>query len=137
METKLTPKQELFIEIYLANGYNGTQAYLQAYPDSSYDAARSSAPDLLANPCIKNLIEKGREATIKKVQITKEELVQDLIDIKNSTKTDPKQKHNSIKAVEVISKMLGMNEPDRIENKHTHTFDISKIYDTEAQEDLE
>jgi phage terminase small subunit len=130
MEVKLTPKQELFIENYLANGYNGTQAYLQAYPDSSYDAARSSAPDLLAKPNIKSLIEKGKEATIKRVQITKEELVQDLIDIKNSSKNDPKQKHNAIKSVEVISKMLGLNEPDRVEATIKHiVWNEEKTYD--------
>jgi len=49
---KLNPKHEAFINEYLSC-FNGTKAYLKVYPDSSEDAARGSASDLLTNPIIR------------------------------------------------------------------------------------
>lgn len=76
-KTWLTLQQEKFVRVYcgVEQGYlydtfseqlskyeprncmwNATLSYLNAYPDSSYHAARSSAADLLANPSIKSRI---------------------------------------------------------------------------------
>jgi len=41
------------LDEYFRNGYNATKAYLLTHPDSSYNAARSSAADFLARPNIK------------------------------------------------------------------------------------
>ena len=41
------------LDEYFRNGYNATKAYLSTHPDSSYNAARSSAADFLARPNIK------------------------------------------------------------------------------------
>ena len=42
----------LFINEYLANGRNATQAYRSVHPKCSYDAARSTAPGVLAKPSV-------------------------------------------------------------------------------------
>jgi phage terminase small subunit len=135
METKLTPKQELFIEHYLANGYNGTQAAISA--GYSQDTAQQIASENLSKPLIKEAIDIARGLTIKKVQVTKESLIQDLIDIKESCKDDKKVVHNSIKAVEVINKMLGFNLPDKIETSGgiVVTWNESKSYDAQIPDD--
>jgi len=41
------------LDEYFRNGYNATKAYLSTHPDSSYNAARSSAADFLTRPNIK------------------------------------------------------------------------------------
>jgi len=41
------------LDEYFRNGYNATKAYMLTHPDSSYNAARSSAADFLARPNIK------------------------------------------------------------------------------------
>ena len=46
----LNPKQELFCRKLIECAYNQTEAYCQAYPDSTRDAARASASELLTNP---------------------------------------------------------------------------------------
>lgn len=54
-KVKLTDKQELFCKLFATDKLlfgNGTRAYLEAYPDSSPEAARRSASDLLTNPDI-------------------------------------------------------------------------------------
>lgn len=57
----------LFCHKYLALSFNGTKAYMAAYPASSAKAARSSACDLLAKPNIRErvalLIEQRIEET--------------------------------------------------------------------------
>lgn len=48
----LSDKHQEFVNQYFLCGMNATQAYMNAYPDSSYNAARGSAHELLANPNI-------------------------------------------------------------------------------------
>lgn len=50
-------KHEQFINEYLLC-WNATQAYLKVYPNSSADAARSSAADLLAKPSVAEEVKK-------------------------------------------------------------------------------
>jgi len=62
---ELTEQQKLFCQYYVSEDtyWNGTRAYLLAYPDSEYDNARSSASRLLsdANICqhIADLLDKA------------------------------------------------------------------------------
>jgi len=117
----LTNKRHIqFIEHYMSNGMNGTQAYLSTYKTASDDTARANATKLLANAHIKARIEELQGETSKSLQITKESLINDLIRIKELCMTDPRAVHNSTKAIEVINKMLGFNEPDKVESKITN-----------------
>lgn len=52
----LSKKHKAFAEHYLKM-FNGTQAYLLVYPKASYEAARTSASELLAKPNIKAYID--------------------------------------------------------------------------------
>lgn len=49
---RLTAKELQFVEEYVANGRNGTQAYKQVYPNAAYTTCRNEAAVLLAKPCI-------------------------------------------------------------------------------------
>lgn len=106
----MTPKQKLFCEHYLLNGLNATQAYKSAYNVSDKVAGASGAR-LLENANIKDYLSQQQEKTAKRLQIKKEDLIQDLIDIKEQNKSDAPP--FAIKAIEVINKMLGFNEPER------------------------
>ncbi len=50
----------------IISGLNGTDAYSAAYPESSRDAARSSAATLLANPSIQDEIARLRKLAEEK-----------------------------------------------------------------------
>ena len=99
----------------MTNGYNATQAYMSAYPDSSYEAAQSSSSDLLSNPMIKDYIIKEQEEIADVLLLTKEKVIRDLMDIIKSSKDDAKQKHNANKAIDTLNKMVGFNEVKRID----------------------
>lgn len=52
----MNQQQDLFCREFVANSFNGVQAYMAAYPDSSYGAAGGSAHELLKNPQIQDRI---------------------------------------------------------------------------------
>lgn len=52
----LTPLQRAFVDEYLANGGNGTQAALKACNVSSHHSASARASQLLANPKVKEAV---------------------------------------------------------------------------------
>jgi hypothetical protein len=55
---KLSVRDLETLDEYFRNGYNATKAYLSTHPDSSYNAARSSAADFLARPNVRAEIER-------------------------------------------------------------------------------
>lgn len=74
-EQKLTERQELFCQ-YFAQDKEcfgiGVRAYLAAYPDSSYDAAKASAYHLLTNPYILDRIDQLMDTFINEQIVDKE-----------------------------------------------------------------
>lgn len=56
--SELSKSHKQFCENYLDYDWNATKAYQKIYPESGYDAARSSSCDLLTKPNIQAYIEK-------------------------------------------------------------------------------
>lgn len=56
-----TPDELAFVVAYFEENMNGTRAYMKLHPKSSYDAARSSAPVVLAKPSIRAEIKRRLE----------------------------------------------------------------------------
>jgi phage terminase small subunit len=104
----MTDKQRRFAEEYLIDG-NATRAYIAA--GFSANKANTNASKLLQNTTIAEFIKTEQAKTSKKLEITREDLIQDLVDIKDAQKED--FPGTAIKAIEVIAKMLGLNEPDK------------------------
>ena len=105
---KLSAKHQSFCDEYLANGMNATQAYKSVY-DVSDKVAGSSAPRLLENARVKEYLQQEREKTSQRLQISKEELLRDLQDIKNRNKGV--RDATAMKAIEIINKMSGFDAP--------------------------
>lgn len=122
-----------FAQHYAEKG-NATQAYLFAYgPDITYGSARELGSNLLTNVDVQALIEQYKEELAMKFSVSRESLVKDLLEIKDAQKTDNAQA--AIKAIEVISKMLGYNAPDKIE--HSGNLPITVIKTIEVRKDNE
>ena len=108
----LSQRHRMFCDEYLSNGMNGTQAYKKVYKVSDKVAGASSAR-LLDNANIKKYLQEQQEIISQRLEIKKEDLIQDLIDIKNNNKEDAPP--FAIKAIEVINKMLGYNATEKSE----------------------
>ena len=107
---KLSEKQQLFVNEYLID-FNATKAAIRA--GYSEKTAYSQGPRLLENVEIQKAIEEAREKTIAKLQITREDVLKDLIFIKEQNIID--WPPHALKALEMINKMLGFNETEKQE----------------------
>jgi len=104
----LSPKHKAFCDEYLANGMNATQAYKSVYKVTD-KVAGASGVRLLENVRVKEYLKQEGEKTAERLNITKEELLRDLQDIKNNNKGI--RDGIAIKAIEVINKMSGFDAP--------------------------
>jgi phage terminase small subunit len=104
----LSIKHKAFCNEYLANGMNATQAYKSVYKTND-KVAGASGPRLLDNVRIKEYLQEQGQKTAERLEITKEGLLQDLIQIKeNNIDTRPA---TAMKAIEIINKMSGFDAP--------------------------
>lgn len=70
LEKTISPSDRAFIDEYISNGYNATQAYLKVHPKSGYESARASGSRLLTFDNIKQALEREFEArTMKKAEV--------------------------------------------------------------------
>ncbi len=104
----LSAKHKAFCDEYLSNGLNATQAYKSVYKVSD-SVAGPSGDRLLKNVKVKSYIQEQQETTSQRLNITKEQLLLDLQDIKN--RNMGVRDSLSIKAIEVMNKMSGFDAP--------------------------
>ena len=109
MKESTLNKYKLVIDEWFVNGFNGTQAYLKCYPNSSYDAANQSFQDILQIPTIQEYKESKQEKTSNTLQITLERQLLELERMKGLSEV--KEKFNdAINALKEQSKLLGFYE---------------------------
>ena len=105
---KLSDRHEKFCQEYMVNGFNATKAYVSVYKVSE-KVGEASASRLLLNVKIKERLDELKKETRKTYQITKEELLNDLQNIKERNMGVRDQ--TAMKAIEMISKMSGFDAP--------------------------
>jgi hypothetical protein len=117
-DNELTPKEEKFCQLCIELG-NQSQAFEQSYDTSNMQkstvyekASRMCASDKISA----RMLEIRKEVASQHLK-TKEELMKDLLDILNMTKFSEKEKNTAIKAIEVLNKMQGFNDPEQVEVK--------------------
>ena len=114
MSTKLNKKYIAVIDEYFINGLKQKEAYISVYKNVKGKGADVNASKLFARPEVQAEVAKRQALTSAKFEVKKDDLIKDLLYIKN--KQIDIFPSNSIKAIEVISKMLGLNEPEKIEH---------------------
>ena len=130
-EKPLTDKQELFCREYIYD-FNGSRAYKAAYPSIKADlSARVNASKLLTKTNIQAYIAELQSDLIKATGLTKIKILKEhakyAFDL--TVKADVRDRQNSLDS---ISKMLGHNEPKKIDvTGIIETIDTSKYTDEE------
>ncbi len=77
--SKLMPREERFVEEYLADGeMNATAAYRRAYPKATYGTARTNSAKLLARADIRTMIRAGRRRLARKAEIDALRVIREL-----------------------------------------------------------
>lgn len=123
MNEKLSELEKSFVREWLKDE-NGKQAYLRIKSHVKDATAEVEASKLLRNPKVKVVIDKEKKKLSKKALITRERLVNMLLEV-YSMSIEEKQGAAANQAVANIAKMCGLNEPDRFEGK----FDFGALVD--------
>jgi hypothetical protein len=124
---RITDKNLACIDEYLTNGFQQVDAYLKVYGNDKKESAAVRASILFSKPEIQAILKEKQKEVQERVMITKEDIVKDLIKIKDLCFTDKKAVHNSIKALETINKMLGLNEPEKVDVRGSVDFNIKDL----------
>ena len=114
----LNDKQQRFVNEYLID-LNATQAAIRC--GYSEKTAYSQGQRLLKKDDIQKEVRKAQQKTINKLEITREDILKDLIKIKEDNIND--WPPHALKALEMLIKMQGFNEPEKID----HTSKGEKI----------
>ena len=126
----LTPKQAAFVREYLID-HNGTQAAIRA--GYSKNGAEVTASQLLRNPKVAQAIKAGEAKLEKKVEITKEKIVERLNTVAERCMSETPvydldgeptgefkfDANNAIKANVELSKLLGYATADKFDGTMT------------------
>ena len=75
---KLGPNEQNFVDEYLVD-LNGRRAYQSVYPEAKENTARTEAWRFLTNPDIAEAIAIKRDEMTKQVQVTRAEIVRELV----------------------------------------------------------
>jgi len=136
-------KHKAFADEYLANGMNGTQAYLSIYKSvKKEDTAAVNASKLLRNTKVKAYIKAEQDKTSAKLNIDKEYILREYMALISSCKEEGidgegtlKDRTNWAKGLAQLTKMLGLDEPDKTEITHKGlTINYVKPKDKEKDE---
>ena len=140
---KLSDRHKAFADEYLANGLNGTQAYLSVYKSVKKEkTAEAAASRLLSNVKVKAYIAEKQKENQKKVDINQEWVLREYMELITSAKEEGmdgagtlKDRTNWAKALAQLSKLLGLDSPEKHEHKHEGiNFNIIKPGSDEAQD---
>ena len=115
---KLTDKQKRFCDEYLID-FNATRAAISA--GYSEKTAYAIGGENLKKLEIIDYLEKHKNKTAEKLEIKKE----DIIKIVYKIATDKAERTNDkLKAVEIVNKMLGFNDTEKLEVKNIQELPI-------------
>lgn len=133
----LNPAQIAFCEHYSTYG-NAAQAYIHAHPKVKYSTARTEGPRQLQNQDIKEYVDYLVELNSNEFQQTKDKFILDTFKAAEQAK-EAGQFMAYGKIREQIIKMLGWNEPDKVEHSGSLEFELKVpgLEDKEDQDGLE
>ena len=108
MEDKLTPKQRLFCEEYVANGYKQIKAYMDAF-NASYKNANARSWELMRDERIKKYIEDIQKERFEALHVNADKIATKLAEMAFADKDDeiytpPIQQ----KALDMLQRQLGL-----------------------------
>ena len=114
MSKELKPKHRRFVDHYVAHGCTSPKdSYQFVYENVTDATAITNASRLLRLAHVKEYLAESLKNQQVELNITKEELINDLQFIKNTQKI--KNPQAAIKAIEVLSKMMGYQAPTQSE----------------------
>jgi phage terminase small subunit len=113
-EKPLKPEWKIFAHEYVID-WNGTRAYMVAYPKSKENSAGANAVRLIGTDRIATYIEEIQQDMQKLSGIS---TLSNINHLKKILEEDDETTRDKIAALKVINDMLGLNAPVKSETKH-------------------
>jgi hypothetical protein len=130
--SNISKKHLAFIDAYFTNGFNATQAYKSVYKKVTDASAAERGSKLLRHVNVAPEVARRQAVNSANFEIKKEDLMKDLMDIKNNCKTSFPP--SAIKAIEVLNKMNGFDQPTKIEHSGDMSINIGIVKPTDDDE---
>lgn len=113
----LKKEWQKFLLNLVYEGMNQVNAYMDAYPDSSYNAARDSATKLLANPDIGEAYKELQSELKEKAQVSAEWVLNNIVELVKEARLEDKTDYNAIKGLlNEANKMIGGHAPEKLDH---------------------
>lgn len=101
-----------FVDEYFCNGFNVTKAYQKVYHNND-PSVRTVGYEIFLRPEVQAMVKARQKELKEKNEILKHKLVQNLLDIIDMNMDKTSGHKTAIKAIEVLNRMHGFNEPER------------------------
>ena len=127
----LTDRNKEFAREYIANHYNGTQAYLKVY-ECSYENAARKAWGLVHKPEVQEYIKELQKERVEALNISADRLLEELSEMAFAEKGDDDYTASiKLKAIELIQKQLGLQSQKIEANVNQETTIVVDIEEEE------
>lgn len=144
---KINPRHKAFIDEYLINGMNGTKAYQSVYKGTTNpETAKVSSSRLLTIDNVKQYLQSKQEDISIKHEVTRDKIIERLnkrsnlmdeihtLAMKDTLTKEEEDKLKRLsyiiktsdanKSDEMLAKILGINEPDKVEHSGGIIFNM-------------
>lgn len=112
----ISPVHMQFVETYLSNGYNATQAYMDVFKNKNRATSNSAAVVVMKRPDVKAYLTKASRERFESLHITAERIIEELAKVGfvpvESDKVAPQVK---VQALDKLSKIYGLYEQKKEE----------------------
>ena len=127
----LTDKNKEFAREYIANHYNGTQAYLKVY-ECSYENAVRKAWGLVQKPEVQEYIKELQKERVEALNISADRLLEELAQMAFAEKGDEDYPANiKVRALDLLQKQMGLQSQKIEANVNQETTIVVDIEEEE------
>ena len=127
----LTDKNKEFAREYIANHYNGTQAYLKVY-ECSYENAVRKAWSLVRKPEVQEYIKELQKERVEALNISADRLLEELAQMAFAEKGDEDYPANiKVRALDLLQKQMGLQSQKIEANVNQETTIVVDIEEEE------
>lgn len=110
----LKKEWQKFLLNLVYEGMNQVNAYMDAYPDSSYDSAKVNASTLLTNHNLEEAYKELKAELKQRAQIDADWVLNNIIELVREARTEEKTDYNAIKGLlNEANKMIGGHVPEK------------------------
>jgi len=125
MSKKLSTQHSKFCLLMAGGNINQTMAYMECYPDCTYESARRDASRLLTNVDLKAEVNRLQNLTISEKTMNRTYKQERLKEIAEGT-VDETKVSDMTKAIDIDNRMSGHYEPDLVEHNINITWGEGK-----------